>query len=309
MAVDFSKLPIGTRVITVYGPGEIVALPRNHKEVKAFPVTVKIDKNGDVIMYKADGRYVDTHEHPTLFVAPFNWPEQEQPIDPATFKVDQPIWVKLESEGQLKWFRRHFAKYENGFVYIWSLGRTSHTVRDKIMNTQVASAYSLTDPEGETAAKPDNESLDGSEEMRLVKQYAEALLIIGAQHPAFSNNPNNPLVNLFNDITKRARTALCATGNTDDERAEWCSKQLEKMAIHPLPRKVGIFDENGTVRYRIELSNGKVMWVDERYEALHIAYDEDDNDLTWLCRIDANGINVYGNSNGATADIVKGLSA
>ena len=39
--------------------------------------------------------------------------------------VDTPILVKNHRDEQ--WLRRYFAKYEDGFIYTWSAGRTSWT--------------------------------------------------------------------------------------------------------------------------------------------------------------------------------------
>ena len=50
--------------------------------------------------------------------------EPEEPaVDWSKVKVDTPILVR-DFEGS-DWFRRHFAKYENGTVYAWDGGDTS----------------------------------------------------------------------------------------------------------------------------------------------------------------------------------------
>ena len=53
--------------------------------------------------------------------------EPEEPEEPKTdwskVEVDTPILVR-DFEGS-DWFRRHFAKYENGTVYAWDGGDTS----------------------------------------------------------------------------------------------------------------------------------------------------------------------------------------
>ena len=50
--------------------------------------------------------------------------EPEEPeIDWSKVKIDTPILVR-DFEGS-DWFRRHFAKYENGTVYAWDFGNTS----------------------------------------------------------------------------------------------------------------------------------------------------------------------------------------
>ena len=55
--------------------------------------------------------------------------EPEEPkIDWSNVEVDTPILVR-NSEDE-KWLKRHFAKYENGRVYAWTLERTSWTTLD-----------------------------------------------------------------------------------------------------------------------------------------------------------------------------------
>ena len=56
--------------------------------------------------------------------------EFKEVIDWFKVSVDTPIWVK-DNDG-VEWFPRHFAKYENGIVYTWAFGKTSHTIGDLI---------------------------------------------------------------------------------------------------------------------------------------------------------------------------------
>ena len=53
--------------------------------------------------------------------------DYEEPKEPETdwskVEVDTPILVR-DFEGE-EWKRRYFAKYEDGIVYVWNLGRTS----------------------------------------------------------------------------------------------------------------------------------------------------------------------------------------
>ena len=56
--------------------------------------------------------------------------EFKEAIDWFKVSVDTPIWVK-DNDG-VEWFPRHFAKYENGVVYTWAFGKTSHTIGDSI---------------------------------------------------------------------------------------------------------------------------------------------------------------------------------
>ena len=53
--------------------------------------------------------------------------EPEEPeIDWSNVAVDTPILVRNDEDADL-WWRRHFAKYENGQVYVWDYGSTSWT--------------------------------------------------------------------------------------------------------------------------------------------------------------------------------------
>ena len=53
---------------------------------------------------------------------------EEPETDWSKVEVDTPILVR-DSENQ-EWMRSHFAKYENGTVYVWSDGCTSWTLYD-----------------------------------------------------------------------------------------------------------------------------------------------------------------------------------
>ena len=55
--------------------------------------------------------------------------EYEEPeVDWSKVEVDTPILVR-DTENE-KWFKRHFAKYENGLVYAWKDSCTSWTTED-----------------------------------------------------------------------------------------------------------------------------------------------------------------------------------
>ena len=51
--------------------------------------------------------------------------DKEPEVDWNEVKVDTPILVR-DSENT-EWLKKYFAKYENGHVYVWNLGRTSWT--------------------------------------------------------------------------------------------------------------------------------------------------------------------------------------
>ena len=65
--------------------------------------------------------------------------EYEEPeVDWDKVKVDTPILVANEKDGP--WMRRYFAKYENGRVHAWSVGRTSWTANTVAHTTSYAYA-------------------------------------------------------------------------------------------------------------------------------------------------------------------------
>lgn len=51
--------------------------------------------------------------------------EEDQNLDWSKVPVDTPILVRENDKNP--WLKRHFAKYEDGKVYTWRFGRTSHT--------------------------------------------------------------------------------------------------------------------------------------------------------------------------------------
>lgn len=51
---------------------------------------------------------------------------KEPEVDWSKVEVDTPILVKYGEKAE--WFKRHFAKYENGLVYAWKDSCTSWTV-------------------------------------------------------------------------------------------------------------------------------------------------------------------------------------
>ena len=118
MPVDFTKVPIGTKVETAWGPGKIVRFNPD----ECFPVEVSISEN-HVMTYTTDGRYLAAHAHPTLFLAPFEWPTQEQPLP--DLPVDAPIMVR---NGECEnWRRRHFNTWKDGKAVTFKDRGTSFT--------------------------------------------------------------------------------------------------------------------------------------------------------------------------------------
>lgn len=53
---------------------------------------------------------------------------KEPEVDWSKVAVDTPIWVKDDESSE--WLGAHFAKYEDGKVYVWNLGKTSWTAKN-----------------------------------------------------------------------------------------------------------------------------------------------------------------------------------
>lgn len=53
--------------------------------------------------------------------------EFEDGVEWEETKVDTPIWFKIFDVSEDTWMRGHFAKFEDGRVYVWTFGLTSHT--------------------------------------------------------------------------------------------------------------------------------------------------------------------------------------
>ena len=56
---------------------------------------------------------------------------KEPEIDWSKVEVDTPILVRTVEGAE--WFKRHFAKYEDGRVFVWNNGKTSWTAHDELM--------------------------------------------------------------------------------------------------------------------------------------------------------------------------------
>jgi hypothetical protein len=124
MPVDFTKVPIGTKVETAWGPGKIVRF--NPDEY--FPVEVSLDSGDDPRTYTNDGRHLYSQTRPSLFLAPFEWPTQEQPEPPPLeLEVDAPIMVR-ETSGD-DWEKRHFAGWDGQRIVTFAYGKTSFTAK------------------------------------------------------------------------------------------------------------------------------------------------------------------------------------
>ena len=127
--VDFTKLPVGTKVVCQLGSGIISHFSPTSK---GYCVGVTLDKypkdgkkyfpilnDGEIIYYTADGRYHNRDMFPTLFLSPFEWPTQEQP---KVFVKGDRVLVR-DSEGS-SWQRKYFSHYgERGQCYCFVSGQ------------------------------------------------------------------------------------------------------------------------------------------------------------------------------------------
>ena len=84
---------------------------------------------GHTATFTACGRERRTDFLPSLFprhVDPKTYIEAVNSLgkpDPQSLQLDQPIYVLTRG----CWLLRHFAKYENGVVFVWANGLTSYT--------------------------------------------------------------------------------------------------------------------------------------------------------------------------------------
>ena len=72
-----------------------------------------------------DDDYSDCYDRK---VAWFNSEYIEPPVDWSKVEVDTPVLV---SHDNVVYYKRHFAKYKNGRVFVWGYGRTSWSAIDE----------------------------------------------------------------------------------------------------------------------------------------------------------------------------------
>lgn len=74
---------------------------------------------------------VKCHLYRTIWLLEDYEEPKEPEVDWSKVEVDTPILVRTV-EGT-EWFKRHFAKYEDGRVFVWNNGKTSWTAHDELM--------------------------------------------------------------------------------------------------------------------------------------------------------------------------------
>ena len=84
---------------------------------------IELDEIPNTGLYKARGANTLVFDQRGIenILEPY---EEEPEIDWYKVAVDTPILVR-DSESEATWQHRYFAKYVNGVVYAWLLGRTS----------------------------------------------------------------------------------------------------------------------------------------------------------------------------------------
>lgn len=92
------------RVVSLEGPEymNVIAVNYEVSTIRAFTL--------DGTVYDTDPLYSLVSEY-----SPWN-----------DVKVDTPIWVRDDDRDD--WKPRHFAKYEDGVIYAWATGETSHSI-------------------------------------------------------------------------------------------------------------------------------------------------------------------------------------
>lgn len=138
--VDFSKLPLGTRVVSPRGKGTLTEI-----SVSSWGQYVRVTlENGGFEYLGIDGKRQSNDKYPSLFLddGTFQWPEQSQPLP--ELEVDTLIWVR--EPGYKKWKPRYFSHWdqETERPLCFTYGATSKTAESS--GTVLWKEYSLTDP-------------------------------------------------------------------------------------------------------------------------------------------------------------------
>ena len=91
-----------------------------------------------VSIISSNETYYDLKTNPERLVS-FNYMSKiaeldfEEVIDWSKVPVDTKIEVRVSEHNE--WNKRHFAKFENGFIYAWDNGKTSFTSNTKVSYT------------------------------------------------------------------------------------------------------------------------------------------------------------------------------
>jgi hypothetical protein len=117
---------------------------RNGRKARVLTVNAKCKKGESVVALVT---YPEGHEVLYSFNAEGQFVAHEHELDLIEYNpamdlvLDQAIWVSEDCED---WYPRHFAKFEDGEVFCWHKGATSHTC---LTGSDSWSNWSATKPE------------------------------------------------------------------------------------------------------------------------------------------------------------------
>lgn len=84
-------------------------------------------REGEFEFFNVEGKPLDE----IYFISQIARMEFEEVIDWSKVPVDTPILVRDDEDAD--WIPRHLAKCENGVVYAWASGKTSHTIGNLVV--------------------------------------------------------------------------------------------------------------------------------------------------------------------------------
>lgn len=114
---------------------------------EVYPVEVEFGGCNDTCT--ADGKACELELRASLFhneVPADQWPDPDPPLP--YLAVDTPVWVRIGTG--VDWSCRHFATWEDGKMFVFANGKTSHSSDTE--DTVFVTEWSLTKPEGENGS-------------------------------------------------------------------------------------------------------------------------------------------------------------
>ncbi len=127
--IDFTKLPIGTRVFcTAFGWGNIDSIVGDKIGKDAnYPVGVRFRQIAPIQRFTPNGQAI-LNGPVCLALREYSVPDEcfETPLP--DLPVDTPILVRLKFE--TKWKKRHFKEWYNGRPVVFCKGKTSWSSED-----------------------------------------------------------------------------------------------------------------------------------------------------------------------------------
>lgn len=104
--------------------GKKVIIPSLPKREGAYCIF----EDGKFYLVDKHGRYFELYSFIIGSISDIDysgWHEYEPPTDWTKVEVDTRVWVKFQ--GNREWYARHFAEYNDGKIYCFDDGKTSHT--------------------------------------------------------------------------------------------------------------------------------------------------------------------------------------